>query len=116
MRTTEPEILQLVPGPNGVRIELHIPRELSWFEGHFPECALLPGVIQVTWAIEFGRQHLPLPPGFCSLSAMKFMRFIVPDANVSLLLEFDAAQSELFFEYRQGEWVCSTGVVGLSSA
>lgn len=115
MPITEPEILALAPGADEVRIELHVPRELSWFEGHFPGCPLLPGVIQVTWAIEFARRHLPLPPQFASLSTMKFMRFIVPDTRVTLWLAFDPARRELKFQYREADAVCSEGVVGFAA-
>lgn len=115
MPITEPEILALVPSVNEVRIDLYIPRELSWFEGHFPGCPLLPGVIQVTWAIEFGRKHLTLPPQFASLSTMKFMRFIVPDSRVTLRLAFDATRRELTFQYREANAVCSEGVVGFAA-
>lgn len=115
MSASEAEILEVAPGAQGVRIELRVPRDLSWFEGHFPGCPLLPGVIQVTWAIEFARRYLALSPKFHSLSAMKFMRFILPGSEVTLLLEYAAEEGELSFEYRQGKAVCAAGKIGFKA-
>lgn len=121
---SEPEILSVVAGEGTARLEMRVPRDLSWFEGHFPECPLLPGVIQVTWAIRFARRYLDVAAadaqrseafaGFGRLSKLKFMRFILPGAEIALLLEFDAKRRELSFEYREGEAVCAEGTIGLT--
>lgn len=116
MPLDQPEILAVTAGEHSVRLDLRLPHELSWFEGHFSDCPLLPGVIQVTWAVEFGRRHLPVPSGFQSLSAVKFMRFILPGAEVALQLEFDAARRKLAFEYRERGAVCSGGTIGFGAA
>jgi len=98
-----------------LRLELLVPGDLSYFEGHFAECALLPGVAQLHWAIRFGREHFALPPHFSYLSNVKFMRVITPGNAPQLTLDFDAARGELRFEYRVGESVCSSGWVGFSN-
>jgi 3-hydroxymyristoyl/3-hydroxydecanoyl-(acyl carrier protein) dehydratase len=93
----------------GVQFELTVPADLYYFRGHFPECPLLPGVVQVTWAIEFARQHLPCTGDFRSLSAVKFTRVIQPGSTVTLALEFDSATQRLDFEYRGSAGSCSVG-------
>lgn len=115
MPTSEPEILAAIRGEQCVRLEMRVPRDLSWFQGHFPDCPLLPGVIQLTWAVQFARVHLRIPPGFHSLSTLKFMRFILPGAELALLLEFNAARRELSFEYRESGELCSAGKVGFGA-
>lgn len=112
----EPEVLRVLPGERKVRLDLRVPRDLSWFDGHFPGCPLLPGVIQVTWALQFARQHLGIGLRFQRLSALKFMRFILPGSEVALLLEFDARRQQLSFEYLQEEAVCAAGTVGFETA
>lgn len=122
----EPEILAVVPGDQQVRVALKVPPDLSWFEGHFPGCPLLPGVIQLTWAIRFGRRYLGIAGdteeigesllSFQRLSNLKFMRFILPGSEVALLLEYDAKRRELSFEYRQSDAVCAAGTIGFESA
>jgi 3-hydroxymyristoyl/3-hydroxydecanoyl-(acyl carrier protein) dehydratase len=92
-----------------VELELTIPADLHYFKGHFPECPLLPGVVQVTWAIELARQHLPCSGDFRGLSAVKFTRVIQPGSTVTLALEFDPAKQRLEFEYRSPAGSCSVG-------
>jgi 3-hydroxymyristoyl/3-hydroxydecanoyl-(acyl carrier protein) dehydratase len=97
---------------NEVQLTLHVHRELRWFEGHFPQVALLPGVVQITWVVEFARQYFSLPAQFRSMSNMKFMRFIMPDTQIVLWLRYVADKGELSFEYREGQKVCASGRVG----
>lgn len=111
---TEPQVLAVKQLDNAAHIQLHVPPDLSWFVGHFPDVPLLPGVVQTTWAIEFGRRYLSLPPQFRSLSNMKFMRFILPDTRLELRLKFLPAKSELSFEYYEGAAVCSSGRIGFA--
>lgn len=111
---TEPQILSQAGDSGGVRIELRIPEDLCYFEGHFPKQPILPGVVQLNWAIEFGRRHFSIPSRFTHLSNVKFMRVIVPGKQVLLSLRFE--RGELTFEYRSGESVCSSGGVGFADA
>lgn len=109
---TAPQVLAVTHREQQVVIELFVPAELSWFEGHFPQAALLPGVVQTTWVAEFGRRYFALPPQFRSMHNMKFMRFIMPGTALSLHLRYAADKRELTFEYRQGVEVCASGRLG----
>lgn len=109
---TAPRVLSTTRRDDTVIIDLYVPPELRWFEGHFAELALLPGVVQTTWVVEFGRRHFDLPPHFRAMNNMKFMRFILPGSQVALQLRYDAGRRELFFEYREGAAVCASGRVG----
>lgn len=88
-----------------------VPASLGYFEGHFPECPVLPGVVQVGWAIEFARQHIPFTGRFRSLVAVKFTRVIQPNTTVALRLVANADRRELSFEYRCDDVACSSGRV-----
>jgi len=95
-----------------VQLTLHVHRGLRWFDGHFPQVALLPGVVQTTWVVEFARQYFSMPAQFRSMSNMKFMRFIMPDTQLTLWLRYVAEKGELSFEYRESGKVCASGRVG----
>lgn len=114
MASTAPEIISIAQDAQQVRIEILIPRNLAWFEGHFPDCAILPGVIQTHWAIEFGRKYCAIAGQFQALSNVKFMRIIAPGMHLTLELKFDAAANALHFHYLDGKTACSAGAVKFS--
>jgi 3-hydroxymyristoyl/3-hydroxydecanoyl-(acyl carrier protein) dehydratase len=107
--TTVPTIGPIARTVRGIRMELTIPPDLRYFQGHFPECALLPGVVQVAWAIEFGRRHLEFEGAFRGLTGLKFMRVIQPGCKVVLELEYELASRRLEFAYESAAGRCSRG-------
>jgi 3-hydroxymyristoyl/3-hydroxydecanoyl-(acyl carrier protein) dehydratase len=106
-----PQIDALERAADHLNLRLVIPDTNPYFDGHFPECPVLPGVVQVGWAIEFARLHIPFAARFHSLAAVKFMRVIQPNANVTLRLAADATRRELSFEYLISGEPCSSGRV-----
>ncbi len=86
-----------------------VPASLRYFEGHFPEVPLLPGVVQIGWAVELARQHFELPARFHSLMGVKFMRVIQPGANVTLTLWLE--DGALSFTFDSEGHACSSGRV-----
>ncbi len=62
------------------------PADLPFFEGHFPDFALLPGLTQIQWAVELARTAFKLPPYFAGLSNLKFMKPVRPGATVEFAL------------------------------
>lgn len=104
-----PSIEALERSADRVNLRFVVPPALVYFEGHFPECPLLPGVVQVGWAVEFARRHIPFEGRFRSLASVKFTRVIQPDETIALRLIADAQRRELSFEYRRGTEICSSG-------
>jgi 3-hydroxymyristoyl/3-hydroxydecanoyl-(acyl carrier protein) dehydratase len=104
----EPEILSTARDADSVRLRLRIQAGLIQFQGHFDHFPLLPGVVQVDWAIRLGRNHFSLPPNFRRLSALKFMRVTQPGAELELSLSYNGA-GELSFRYARDGDVYSSG-------
>jgi 3-hydroxymyristoyl/3-hydroxydecanoyl-(acyl carrier protein) dehydratase len=94
-----------------VELSLQVHRGLRWFEGHFPEVPLLPGVVQTAWVIEFARAYLPIAPHFRSMHNMKFMRFIMPGSTIRLWLRYQRDKNELAFEYSEAEKISASGKI-----
>ena len=96
-------------GPGRVVLTLHVLPSLEYFAGHFPGLPLLPGVVQVDWAVRFGQQHLGARGDFVSLDNLKFQSMIFPGATVELALEWQAESGRLNFAYTQDGQPLSSG-------
>ncbi|MCH8620677.1 AMP-binding protein [Undibacterium sp. TS12] len=82
-----------------ILFELVVPASLFYFDGHFDVAPILPGVVQVDWAIRFAREHFALPPVFSAIHALKFQHVINAEAPVMLELVHDVAKGSLQFRY-----------------
>jgi acyl-coenzyme A synthetase/AMP-(fatty) acid ligase len=85
---------------NRVLYELNVPRDLFYFDGHFPQVPILAGVVQIDWVIAIAREHFVMPAAFRGLQALKFQRVIRPEMPVQLEIVFDKEKSTLTFGYQ----------------
>jgi 3-hydroxymyristoyl/3-hydroxydecanoyl-(acyl carrier protein) dehydratase len=91
-------------------VRLALPAEHDAFDGHFPERPILPGVVQLDWAVQlaalcFGYEFRPA----CQVR-VKFMHVIGPaPAGLAVSLRYDAAGAKIAFEYRVGDVLASSG-------
>ena len=115
-KTTHAQLLALLDGPaptaprlplatlleqsaERVLYGLTVPATLFYLEGHFPQAPVLPGVVQVDWAIRYARQHFALGPAFMGINALKFQQVILPNSPLFLELLLDSAKGSLQFRY-----------------
>ncbi|MFV0453996.1 MAG: acyl-CoA synthetase family protein [Pseudomonas sp.] len=97
-------------------LELGVPVDLAHFSGHFPQTPVLPGVVQIDWAISLARQLIEdLPPRFQGMEVLKFQQLARPGDRLYLTLRFDAQRSKLHFSYRNGDAPCSSGRILLGA-
>lgn len=116
-RPKQPEVLdqQMVDGE--WHLNLMVPPDLAFFSGHFPKAPVLPGVLQVQWAINLGQQLLDLPPDFAGMEVLKFQQLVRPGDRLKLTLRFDATRAKLHFAFHNSENApCSSGRVVLEGA
>lgn len=105
---TEPEILSTARDGETVHLNLRLPSGLEQFKGHFDGFPMLAGVVQVDWAIRYGRHHFALPPHFKRLTALKFLRVIAPGDQLTLALNHND-KGELDFRYLRDGTTVSSG-------
>lgn len=98
-RPRVPHLRLLERDERRVELEIIVPSDLFYFDGHFPEAPILPGVVQVDWAISNGRRYFDLPPQFRAIHALKFQHVICADKPVILELVHDALKGSLNFRY-----------------
>ena len=96
-----PDVLAVrrTPDTDQVNIDLHVPAGLAHFAGHFPGLAILPGVVQIDWAVHFAREHFALDGEFTMLENIKFQAIVLPDARLELLLNWNAENRYLEFAF-----------------
>lgn len=94
-----PEVRAVERADGAVTLDLFVPADLFYFDGHFDGAPLLPGVVQVDWARHYARLHLALPARFRAMHALKFQQPVLPGSAVRLELHYDAAKCSLQFRY-----------------
>ncbi len=92
-------------------IQCVIQKELIYFDGHFDDNPVLPGIVQVHWAEAFGRRLFAFSGQFKSLKIVKFQRVIVPGYIVTISLKYDDANKKLLFQYESEKGVHSSGQI-----
>jgi acyl-CoA synthetase (AMP-forming)/AMP-acid ligase II/3-hydroxymyristoyl/3-hydroxydecanoyl-(acyl carrier protein) dehydratase len=107
-RRLQPHMELLDKDAQRVLLELVAPRDLIYFDGHFPQAPILPGVAQVEWALQLARAHFSPPAPLRAIHALKFQQVIRPDAAFNLELLHDPAKNSIAFKY------FSSGVVHAS--
>lgn len=95
--------------PQRVVLTLTIPADLLYFDGHFAQAPILPGVVQADWAISYGRRYFDLPPRFMGMQALKFQQVILPGACVTLELQHDPLKSALNFRIHSAAGAHASG-------
>jgi 3-hydroxymyristoyl/3-hydroxydecanoyl-(acyl carrier protein) dehydratase len=90
--------------------EMRVPHTLVHFAGHFPGLPILPGVVQVDWAMRLAHEWVSGVCMLASVEQLKFMMPVPPGALIKLALKHDAARRRVAFVWRLGERSCVSGV------
>jgi 3-hydroxymyristoyl/3-hydroxydecanoyl-(acyl carrier protein) dehydratase len=111
-----PQVLARRESDGRTELDLAVQSDNPWFEGHFPQLAILPGVVQIGWAAHFAHALHGLGPGMTSMDQIKFKRPISPGARITLTLKSDAAARKVRYEYKDAEFVYSSGTLQFGDA
>ncbi|GGK22212.1 Acyl-coenzyme A synthetase/AMP-(fatty) acid ligase [Pseudomonas koreensis] len=114
-RPKTPQVLEQVETAGEWSLQLAVPADLAYFSGHFPKAPVLPGVVQVEWALQLGQQLLDLPGKFAGMEVLKFQQLVRPGDEIQLHLRFDRERGKLYFAYRNDTATCSSGRILLGA-
>lgn len=92
-----------------MRLSLLVSEDLNYFADHFPEWAILPGVVLVDWAVLFGKRFFALSGGFSALENVKFQKPVRPGTLLELELVHEPARQRLVFSYESAAGRHSSG-------
>jgi 3-hydroxymyristoyl/3-hydroxydecanoyl-(acyl carrier protein) dehydratase len=99
---------------NSCTLTLIVPRELSYFAGHFPDRPVLPGIVQVHWAIQLTKIFFTLNQ-FRNLRRLKFHNMLRPNTTLKLYLEYQTDTESVKFRYFSDELIYSSGTLQFRS-
>lgn len=93
-----PPILKRKENDDFLRLRLDIREELDWFRGHFEEFPVLPGIVQLHWAIEFAREHFGLTGVPQDVRRLKFKSVVLPPLVIDMEIK-KVGSADVFFEF-----------------
>lgn len=111
---TEPDISAARPIPGGVQIDLSAPHDLAYLDGHFPGSPIVPGVVQIDWAIRLAARYLELDLEAGTHFQVKYRRLFLPGRQVTLTLQ--GKNGSLRFDYADQGEMLSSGSIRLKQA
>lgn len=89
-------------------LEIHIPTALIYFIGHFADMPILPGVVQIDWAIHFSAQFMGVDKkNIGNIPQVKFTKIILPDTTLFLSLKRE--ENKIKFRYFDDASAYSSG-------
>ncbi|MBV1875637.1 MAG: AMP-binding protein [Cycloclasticus sp.] len=104
-----PTIEDSESGASSVVLKCYVPADLMYFDGHFDDFPILPGVVQTYWAEKFGREMLSIDGCFKRLEAVKFSSIIHPDSRFTINLDYNNVKKTLLFKYESEGELYSSG-------
>lgn len=109
-------------------LELVVPKQLAYVNGHFNQLAIVPGVTQIHWAVHYARLYFgntdqpvsteksanhspgtPLLSGFYQMQAVKFKSLMIPECAVFLELRLSDNHQKLYFRFYADDQEFSSG-------
>ena len=104
-----PEIDSVEAAATTATYRIRVPATLEHFRGHFPGFPILPGIVQLDWAVQLGRRHFPGLTSSTGVDNFKCQALVFPDAE--LILELRRDDSGLHFRYFDARRTYSSGKI-----
>jgi len=85
-----------------VLLDLTINADLRCFKGHFDDVSVVPGVVQLDWAVVFAREYLAMQGDVFDVSVLKFQKLLLPEIKVQLEI-VKKSPKKFTFNYSSGD-------------
>ncbi len=93
------EVISSIENDNQLSLDLKVPENLLYFDGHFDQAAILPGVVQAQWAEFYARNHYKITQDFLRLEVLKFQKVVTPGTTINLQLQYKPENNKVSFKY-----------------
>jgi 3-hydroxyacyl-[acyl-carrier-protein] dehydratase len=99
---------------NGLEAEARVPATSGWYAGHFPGAPILPGIAQVSLALELAGRLRGEPPRLAALRRLRFRRVIQPGVDLTVRVTPVTGTPDAFnFSLRVGGATACSGMLVL---
>lgn len=103
------EVKKISRNGNILEAILYFDKDSKYFAGHFLEIPVLPGFIQVDFAIKIAKEQFGINPTISNIKKLKFTKIITPNKNINLQLEYLEDSQSLSFKYYDKNDTFSSG-------
>ena len=91
-------------------LQIIVPYNLLYLEGHFPGKPILPGVVQIQWVMHFCNELFGVSgKRFLRLEVLKFQKIILPGEKINLAIRWDNQKNVANFRYTGKDHSLSSG-------
>jgi 3-hydroxymyristoyl/3-hydroxydecanoyl-(acyl carrier protein) dehydratase len=104
-----PDLLEKSTEAESIVLALRIPEGLAYFSGHFDKVSIVPGVVQIQWAVHYARQHFGFNRAFSHMEVVKFKELLLPGQHLNLSLHYREDSAKLTFCYQSESTEYSSG-------
>lgn len=94
-----PVLIDVKVAQGHVDAQLLVTPDLAGFAGHFPDFPILPGVVQLDWAVHYAQEFLLLDEPVVRVERLKFTCPISPNTPLQLSLVYDAGKASVDFRF-----------------
>jgi uncharacterized membrane protein len=96
-------------------LDLRVPADLACWPGHFPDVAIVPGVLQLEWVMQEIAAWTGRPADVACIENLKFKRPILPGQELTLVLRSDSEPERFRFELEDDSGAFSLGRIVLAA-
>ncbi|GLP97033.1 3-hydroxyacyl-ACP dehydratase [Paraferrimonas sedimenticola] len=108
-----PQLIDSEINDDVITVQLYVPAKIVYFEGHFDSNPILPGVVQLDWALYYFNKLSQSEMQFGGADVIKYQQPILPDARVTLTLQWLPKVGKLTFKYLSDVGVHASGKLKL---
>ena len=107
--------MEQVRSENSLFLRGKVPADLVFFDGHFADFPLVPGVIELQWAVDQLYAYFGNEMPILRVDNLKFQKFLRANDEMELTLKWDEAKNRLSFQLKTDNEMCGSGLIVLQN-
>jgi 3-hydroxymyristoyl/3-hydroxydecanoyl-(acyl carrier protein) dehydratase len=92
-----------------ISAQVQVPEDAIWFDGHFPDMAVLPGIAQIGMIVELLEKTMNKPVRVLEVNRVRFKQAIEPGNPIEIQVSSkeNMPQTFAFRLFKNGKLACS---------